>query len=189
RRDVLLEHHQHLVEGGVADLLVALARLLRLGADQPGFLENLHVRRYRRLRQSQRLGDVVDIQRPPDMQQLQDPYPYRGGEALEHLDALFGVDDQKVAAHGRTGMRWWAGWRGETICISFSDAINPKRRPGPTGAASVGLHTCCRLPSKRGCRRKWALRRSMQKRNALPGRATTTKNCSQSPRCIPRAET
>ena len=43
--DVLLEHHQHLVEDGAADLLVALARLLRLGLDQPGFFEDLQVGR------------------------------------------------------------------------------------------------------------------------------------------------
>jgi hypothetical protein len=97
--DVFLEHHQHFVEGRVADLLVALARLLRLGADQPRILENLHVGRNRRLRQCECRRDVVDVQRPLDVQQLQDLDARLGGEPLQHINPLLGVDDKEIAAH------------------------------------------------------------------------------------------
>ena len=77
--EILAEHHQHLVERAEAELLVALAPLLRLGADQPGLLEHLQVGRDGRLRQVERGGDVVDVEPRLAMQEPQHARPH--GEA------------------------------------------------------------------------------------------------------------
>ena len=78
--DVVAEHHQHLVEGGEAELLIALPPLLRFGANEAGAFEDLQVGRDGRLRQVERLGDVVDVDAGAPVQQPQDSRP-RAGEA------------------------------------------------------------------------------------------------------------
>src|SRR6202161_789791 len=67
--DVVAKHHQDLVEGGEAELLVALAALLRFRPNEAGALENLQIGRDSRLRKVERCGDVVDIEAGATMEQ------------------------------------------------------------------------------------------------------------------------
>ena len=48
---------------------------------------------------SSALGDVVDVERPLDVQELEDLHPNRRGEAFQDLEALLGVDHEEIAAH------------------------------------------------------------------------------------------
>ena len=72
-RLLAFEADDDLVEARRADLLVALLRLDRLGDDQPGLLQHLHVGRHGRLRQAEvRLLMSLTFSRPLLAQQLED---------------------------------------------------------------------------------------------------------------------
>ena len=64
---------------------------------RPRFLEHLNIGRDRRLGQRQEAADVVDVERPLDVQELQDADPHRGREPLEDLDIVLGVHGQEIA--------------------------------------------------------------------------------------------
>ncbi|MEZ5722012.1 MAG: hypothetical protein R3D59_10390 [Paracoccaceae bacterium] len=84
-----------LVMRGPADLLAALARLLAFGLDQPGPLERVHMRRGRGLRQTEALGDLVDVERSAFMQHGQDRQPRRRPQTFQDRAAVFGGDRQE----------------------------------------------------------------------------------------------
>jgi hypothetical protein len=151
--DLVLEDHEDLVIDAVADLLVALAGLLRLGADQPCLFQHLHVRRDARLRQGKDLSDFVDVERPLLMQQLQHGDPCRRCQPLETGMPSSGSTTRKLRLMGFRS----AGWKCLILFyIEYLDLFNCSRIEAGKQSRLL-VNDAARMPSLCRCAQRHAV--------------------------------
>ena len=115
--ELLAKHDQHFVEGREAELLVALAPLLRLGADEAGALREFAGWTRRSIAAGRaRAAMSLTLTPTPALQQLEDLTRTGEDKPAQHVGPLLGIDHQKIARHDGSAEQI----RPSRICIRFS---------------------------------------------------------------------